>query len=117
MEDDMKTMQYKGYHGSVEISPEDNVLYGKLLFISPLITYEGATAQELEKAFQDAVDSYLEDCKADGIAPAKPCKGSFNVRVGHELHLSAAVAAHRESINLNEFIKQALAEKLQRCEM
>ncbi len=113
----MRTMRYKGYYGSVEISPEDNVLYGKLLFISPLITYEGATAQELEKAFQDAVDSYLEDCKADGLNPEKPCKGSFNVRVGHELHLSAAVAAYNESINLNEFIKQALAEKLQRCEM
>ena len=113
----MRTLRYKGYHGSVEISPEDNVLHGKLLFISPLITYEGTTAQELKKSFQDAVDSYLEDCKADGIDPDKPCKGSFNVRVGHELHLSAAVAAHSESINLNEFIKQALAEKLQRCEM
>ena len=113
----MNTLQYKGYHGSVEISPEDNVLYGKLLFISPLITYEGATAQELENAFKNAVDSYLDDCKAEGIPPIKPCKGSFNVRVGHELHLAAAVASHRESINLNEFIKQALNEKLQSCEM
>ena len=55
----MNTMQYKGYHGSVEISPEDNVLYRKLLFVSPLVTYEGTTAQELEKAFIDAVDDYL----------------------------------------------------------
>lgn len=63
----MKTMRYKEYHGSVEIRPEDNVLYGKLLFISPLITCERTTAQELENAFQDTVDSYLEDCMADGI--------------------------------------------------
>ncbi|HHB76328.1 MAG TPA: type II toxin-antitoxin system HicB family antitoxin [Desulfobulbus sp.] len=59
----------------------------------------------------------MEDCKIYEIDPDKPCKGSFNVRVGHELHFSAAVAAHNESITLNEFIKQALAEKLQRCKM
>ncbi len=112
----MNTIQYKGYHGSVEISPEDNVLYGKLLFISPLVTYEGTTAQDLEDAFKEAVDSYLNDCKTDGVTPIKPCKGSFNVRVGHDLHLAAAVASHRASLNLNEFMKQALAEKLQHCE-
>ncbi len=113
----MNTIQYKGYHGSVEISPEDNVLHGKLLFISPLITYEGTTAQELEIFFREAVDSYLGDCEAEGVAPVKPCKGSFNVRVGHELHLAAAVASHHESISLNEFKKHALSEKLQSYEM
>lgn len=50
---------------------------------------------------------------ADGIEPIKPCKGSFNVRVGHELHLAATVAPHNYSMNLNEFVKQALVEKLQ----
>ena len=112
----MNTMQYNGYHGSVEISPEDNVLYGKMLFISPLITYEGSTAQELEGSFKEAVDDYLADCEADGVKPIKPCKGSFNVRVGHDLHLAAAVASHNASMNLNEFIKQAVVEKLHHCE-
>jgi len=59
----MNTIQYNGYYGSVEISLEDNVLYGKLLFISPLITYEGSTAQELESTFKEAVDDYLADCE------------------------------------------------------
>ena len=112
----MNTMQYKGYYGSVEISTEDNVLYGKLIFITPLVTYEGQTAQELKSAFTDAVDSYLKDCDDDGIEPIKPCKGSFNVRIGHELHLAVAVASHNDSINLNEFVKQALVEKLQHFE-
>ncbi len=112
----MNTMQYKGYYGSVEISTEDNILYGKLLFISPLITYEGVNAKELESSFMEAVESYLHDCEADGIEPIKPCKGSFNVRVGHELHLAATVASHNYSMNLNEFVKQALVEKLQHGE-
>ncbi|SUJ09270.1 DNA repair protein [Shewanella morhuae] len=48
-------MTFKGYHGSVEISPEDNILFGQVLFISPLINYEAETAKELEQAFQEVV--------------------------------------------------------------
>ena len=36
------------------------------------------------------------------------CKGSFNVRVGSEIHLAAAIKAKEAGINLNEFVKQAV---------
>lgn len=41
-----------------------------------------------------------------------PCKGSFNVRIGHDLHLAASVAANRQSITLNDLTRRALAEYL-----
>ena len=31
-------------------------------------------------------------------------KGSFNVRIGHELHLSAMIAARQQQISLNDFV-------------
>jgi predicted HicB family RNase H-like nuclease len=40
-----------------------------------------------------AVDDYLETCSSQSICAEKPCKGSFNVRIGHKLHLSAMLAA------------------------
>ena len=43
----MKTMEYKGYVGSVEFSETDNVFYGKVQNISGLISYEGKTKEEL----------------------------------------------------------------------
>lgn len=104
------TMTFKGYHGSVEISPEDDVLFGQLLFISPLVNYEAETAKGLESAFKEAVESYLNDCIQLNIAPEKPCKGSLNVRLGHDLHLAAAVAAYQASTSTNEFIKRAVRE-------
>ena len=107
------TLKFSGYYGSVEISPEDNILYGKVLFISPLINYEAKTAQELEQVFQESVRDYLTDCKRQGITPEKPCKGSFNVRLGHDLHLSASVAAHNAATSLNDLIKSAVSEKIQ----
>ena len=54
----MKTMKYKGYVGSLEISIEDNCLFGKVLGLSKAcITYEGNTVVELQDDFHKSVDS------------------------------------------------------------
>lgn len=68
------TMSFKGYAGSIEISPDDDILFGKVLFISPLINYEAGTEKELMAAFHKAIESYLSDCKEQGLDPEKPNK-------------------------------------------
>ena len=55
-------LQYKGYVGSIETSTQDKCLFGKLLFIRALVSYEGQTVAELETAFREAVDDYLQTC-------------------------------------------------------
>jgi len=106
-------LKHKGYIGSIEASLEDNCLFGKILFIKALVSYEGKTVAELDAAFQEAVDDYLSTCQSLGQIPEKPCKGSFNVRVGHDLHLAAALAATRKKVTLNDLTRQALDEFLQ----
>ncbi|KJH84058.1 HicB [Pseudomonas fluorescens] len=106
-------LQYKGYVGSIEASIEDKCLFGKLLFIRALVSYEGQTVAELEAAFREAVDDYLQTCEQLGQKPEIPCKGSFNVRIGHDLHLAAALAATRQNVSLNDLTRQALNEYLQ----
>lgn len=44
-------LKYKGYRGSVEYSLEDNILFGKIIGIKGLISYDGKTIEELKKAF------------------------------------------------------------------
>lgn len=68
-----KTLSYKGYQGTVKRSSENNVLYGQVTGIRSLISYEGKTLDELKKDFQEAIDDYLEMCKAHGKTPEKPC--------------------------------------------
>jgi len=77
-----KLMQYKGYYGSIDASPEDACLYGKLEFIAPLVSYEAETVPALVEAFHAAVDDFLATCEQQGQTPDTPCKGSFNVRIG-----------------------------------
>ena len=112
----MKMLEYKGYFGSIEASPEDGCLFGKLEFISALVNFEAKTVPGLVKAFHQAVDDYLASCVENGYEPEKPFKGSFNVRVGHEVHARAAATARAQGISLNEFARRAIARQIEELE-
>jgi predicted HicB family RNase H-like nuclease len=108
----MSLLQYNGYVGTVEYSAEDHCLFGKLAYIRDLVTYEATTARALEKAFREAVDDYVALCVRQKREPNVPFKGSFNVRVGPELHRLASIAAGEKS--LNTFVSEAIREKVER---
>ena len=110
----MKTMHYKGYIGSIEVSEEDNCLYGKVLDLphDTAITYEGRTVEELKKDFMGAVDDYLAYCEAEGVSPRKSYTGTLNVRISPETHSRIALLAREEGISVNAFVRQALDRQL-----
>ena len=51
-------VEYKGYVGTIEYSPEDNIYYGHLLNIEDSISYDGSSVEELCIDSQGAVDFY-----------------------------------------------------------
>ena len=110
------TMEYRGYVGSVEFSEEDEIFYGNVLGIKALISYEGTDAKGLLADFHSSVDDYLELCCAEGIKPEVAYKGSFNVRVGSELHKKAVMMARISNMSLNQFVENAIKEKVALCE-
>lgn len=103
---------HKGYSGSCVASIEDCCLHGRILFIDDLITYEGETVSELEASFEDAVDRYIKYCNQTGKPANKPYSGSFNVRVGPELHRAAAQRAKHSNISLNEYVRCTLEKDI-----
>ena len=108
----MKYLEHKGYSGSIEYSEEDGLLYGQLLGIRGLISYEGETGKELEKDFKESIDIYLADCKAAGRKPEKPFKGSFNVRIPSKLHQKAALLAMETKVSLNNFVAESIRSRV-----
>jgi predicted HicB family RNase H-like nuclease len=108
----MKYLQYKGYTGSIEYSKEDKLLYGKVLGIRDLISYEGGTGEELEEDFHDAINSYINLCEEQGSKPEKPYKGSFNVRLSPDLHHKAALLAMEEKVSLNHLVAESIRERV-----
>lgn len=115
----MKTLRYKGYVGSVELSEADNCLYGEVLGLpkDTAITYEGQTVSELKSDFEGAVDDYLEMCASQGINPRKSYTGTLNVRISPETHSQIALLAAENGISINAYIQHALDESVKQYEM
>jgi len=101
-------LHYKDYTGSVEFSEEDAVFHGKVVGIKAHISFEGDSVATLVEDFRNAIDEYLEFCKEAGKEPEKPFKGSFNVRIGGELHRRAALAASSAGMSLNAYVEEAI---------
>ena len=108
----MKHLEYKGYTGTIEYNKEDKVLYGKVIGIKGLLSYEGFTGTKLEADFKGVIDAYLEDCKESGNKPEKPFKGSFNVRIPSDLHRDAAIKAMELNTSLNGFVSESIRARL-----
>jgi predicted RNase H-like HicB family nuclease len=60
----IKTIEHRGFTGTVEYSKESKCFYGKVLEIDDLVMYEGQTIEELEHDFKETINEYIEDLKA-----------------------------------------------------
>jgi len=67
-------LEYKGYYGTVEFSAADNILFGKVLGINGLISFEGNSIKNLKNDFEGAINDYLDMCEEKGIDPEKAYK-------------------------------------------
>jgi len=101
-------LSYKNYNGTVEYSKEDNCLFGKVIGIKLLLSYEGDSVKELEQDFQNVIDEYLKDCEERNVEPELPYKGTFNVRISPELHRNIAVYGIEHGKSLNAAVEEAI---------
>ncbi len=101
-------LSYKGYNGTVEYSKENRILFGKVVGIKLMLSYEGDSVKELEEDFKNVIDTYLEECRKKDISPEQPYKGTFNVRISPELHRSIAVYALEHGKSLNAAVEEAI---------
>ena len=55
-------LYYKGYTGEIIFDKESKLLHGRLIGLDSihLVTFEGQDSEEIERAFHEAVDDYIE---------------------------------------------------------
>lgn len=105
-------MNYKGFLGQVEYDDEAKIFHGEVIGTTDVITFQGTTVSEIDKAFKDSVDDYIEFCKSEGKSPEKSFSGIINLRMGPERHKKAATFAEHYGRSLNEWINEAIEEKI-----
>ena len=101
-------MEYKGYYSNPRYSAEDNVFWGKIDGISDSISFEGTSVNELQAAFAEAVEDYLDTCKRNDMTPKTPFRGRLEISIAPELHRKIAVFAATRDVSLNYAVETAL---------
>ncbi len=101
-------MEYKGYTGIPFIDEESESLYGHVIGLRDVITFQGDTFPELTQSFRDSVDDYLEFCESLGRSPEKPFSGRLLLRIPPELHRVLSIAAEAAGMSLNSLILEKL---------
>lgn len=105
---------YKGYVGHVELDIEAEILFGRVLDISDVVTFQGKTIEECRKAFEDSVDDYLEFCEELGRKPNKSFSGKLHYRTSPEQHRKLYIAAHKSGQSINTWIDRVIAEAVEK---
>lgn len=106
-------IEYKNYIGNVEYDSESRIFHGEVINTKDVITFQGKTVDELEQAFKDSIDDYINWCKEEGENPEKPYSGKFNLRLSPELHREVAITAKKLNVSINKFVEKALEDEIQ----
>lgn len=101
-------LRHKGYVGHAEFDDDAGLFHGEVIDLKDIVTFQGKSVRELEKAFRDSVDDYLAFCAERGEEPDKPFTGRLMLRLPPALHRQAYVSAQREGKSLNQWIAERL---------
>jgi len=104
-------IKYKGYSGYVEYDDEAKIFHGEVLDTRDVITFQGRSVDEIEQAFRESIDDYLDFCAQRKEKPDKPFSGKFIIRMSPNLHHRIYISAVREGKSLNKWVIDKL-EKL-----
>jgi predicted HicB family RNase H-like nuclease len=103
-------LEYKGYTGLLEVDVDAGVLFGKVIGLRDIITFQGKTVPEACEDFREAVDFYLEVCAKEGAEPNTPFSGRLIVHVDPAVHYALVTLAEARKSSVNAVVEQALID-------
>ena len=72
-------MKYKGYSADIAYNEEDRCLVGHIAGITDIVGFHADTVAELQVAFEEAVEDYLETCEKLNKPPQKSYSGNWSL--------------------------------------
>jgi len=105
-------LKYKGYSGEVKYDDEAEIFHGEVTHVKAVLRFLGRTVDEIETAFRETIDDYLEWCRDRGKEPEKPFSGQLILRISSELHEQIHQAAKKSGRSLNAWIAETIARAM-----
>ncbi len=113
-------MRYRGYTAVIHYDEEDRIFYGHLCDTYDNVHFEGCSIDELESAFQEAVDDYLAYCTEINRNPSKPAaqksggKITVVVELSSRINEQAEEVAQQRGVSLDTIIEDALSHTVRK---
>ena len=101
-------LKYKGYTGYVEYDDEAKLFHGEVLDTKDVITFQGRSVDEIEKAFRESIEDYLDFCARRNEKPNRPFSGKFVIRMSPKLHHRIYIKAIKEGKSINKWVIDTL---------
>jgi predicted HicB family RNase H-like nuclease len=105
-------MIYKGYEADVEFDEDAGIFHGEVVNTSrDVITFQGSSVEELNRAFPESVEDYLELCASRSEPPEQPISSDLLVRVAPEVGRKIMLEAKRQGKTVDAYINEAFKLK------
>ena len=105
--------EYRGYMPLIRYSAEDECLVGHIAGINDIVGFHGDSVEEMRKAFEEAVDFYLDSCARMGDEPNKPFSGRITLQVTPEMHAELFRKAQKAGAgNFDDWLAKELKESV-----
>lgn len=101
-------LKYKGYVGAVIFDDDARIFHGEVAGLRAVITFQGTTVDEIEQAFKDSIDDYLDWCKKRKKEPEKAHSGKLNLRMPPDVYVKVAAKAAQHGMSINAYILNQL---------
>ena len=109
----MNMMKYKGYVARIEYDEDDRIFVGRLAGIDDIVSFHGTIVDELETAFHESVDHYLEVSDRTGRPAQKPYSGNLMLRINSDIHAAVATASQVQGKSINQWVAEVLDKAVQ----
>jgi predicted HicB family RNase H-like nuclease len=94
----------------VRFDEDAEIFHGEVIGLRDVVTFQGKTVLEIQRAFCESLDDYLVFCKSRGEQPDKPFSGRFLLRLNPAIHRRLAELSAAEGESLNNWIASRLED-------
>jgi predicted HicB family RNase H-like nuclease len=101
-------LKHKGYSGYVVYDDDARIFHGEVVGLRAVITFQGTTVDEIEQAFKESIEDYLDWCKERGKEPERAHSGKINLRMTPEVYVKVAAEAAQVGLSINSYIVKRL---------
>lgn len=104
----MTMMRHGDDEATVEYDADAQLFHGEVVNLRSVVTFQGRSVEELQTAFADSIDDYVDFCRQLGKEPEQPYSGQMLVKVEPGLHRAVVSAARRSGVTPDEWVARAL---------